>query len=306
MEIDAEVSDDLTDEEEIEEKLIFMELDNCHELNQDTQIKFLGLDREKPLVIVNGISYSGPWEEPLGTLLILDKTPPDQRKCQHCDPIIRKPLADEYELKYKVDKMLKMSRVVIVKKEDEEEDLRKLAKGGENVEEGESSDDSLDEYYAANVEAPAKTLVDETDPQQPLPDEQTMLPGPSTSGATVDETSMLFQALQSEYTPVKDTRTPSQPGTSSGHTPSDTRRPEYPTGFKPEPPSPAKEFTDMSFQSVLDQSETTLSEISAFTLADPNETQGSIGADLGISPGKSSALRRIDDALPGCSKDSYY
>uniref|UniRef100_A0A8D9E4U6 Transcription factor TFIIIC triple barrel domain-containing protein n=1 Tax=Cacopsylla melanoneura TaxID=428564 RepID=A0A8D9E4U6_9HEMI len=148
-------SEDLTEEEEVEEKLIFMELDNKQTFEGDEQIEFLGLEHTEPVVNINGITYKGCWEDALGTLLVLDGMPQGKAETVY-DPLLTEPLDDTiYEIKHKTDKILKMSRCVIVKNQELEPDLRQVIKMDKGQNEDSSEEENIEEAYAAlNKEQP--------------------------------------------------------------------------------------------------------------------------------------------------------
>lgn len=145
-------TDDLTEEEEVEEKEIFLELDSNQEYGDNPHVEFLGLDQEKPLMNLNGITYKGTWEEALGTVLFLEET----NELESYHPLLKNDLNYVLDVKYKTKKILKMSRCVIVKNRETVEDIRTVikrtaAEAGENGQYS-SEEENLDEYYSATIE----------------------------------------------------------------------------------------------------------------------------------------------------------
>lgn len=169
-------TDDLTEEEEVEEKEIFLELDSKQEFGENSHIEFLGLDQEKPLVNINGVTYKGTWEDALGTVLFLEET--DERESYH--PLLKEDLNYVLDVKYKTRKLLKMARCVIVKNREVVENVRTVIKRTAEEENGQlsSEEENLDEYYSAEIEPEnVRNLAD------PLPEDK-----PSTSSNTQDDT----------------------------------------------------------------------------------------------------------------------
>lgn len=149
-------SDDSTEDEEVEEQEVFVELDNKQEFGNDPHIQFLGLDQEKPMLNINGVTYQGSWEDALGTLLLLEESLDEPSP----HSLLKDNVGNLFTVKHKVDKILKMSRCVLVKNQEVYEDLRTVIKRNEGLEKAESSEEeNLDEYYSAVIEPknPSKT-----------------------------------------------------------------------------------------------------------------------------------------------------
>lgn len=84
-------------------------------LNPDTKIKIIGLDTANPLAQVNGRFYQGDYELALGTkMFFAPSSPPDSK-----DWFGKRTTAEPFSYVDKTNKVLKMKRIFINKKEAE-------------------------------------------------------------------------------------------------------------------------------------------------------------------------------------------
>lgn len=272
MAVASSDSDDLTEEEEIEEKLVFLDLvDNKQTFGVDTNIQLVGLDRDEPVANIDGIMYKGKWEDALGTVLIMDEGPVEESA--KVDPLLQEPLETVYTIKHKIDKILKLTRCVVVHKADvETADLRKTVKlenADVNAENSESSEEE-------NIEDVYVSTLGTTTPAD----------APGTSGnkqADADKYKHRFKpkarpdpCKQTDNLLETDTSQYETQDTSQGETQSSdvgvSEPQDYQLSQDQDTSAATSTLSQMSLQSLLEHSQATLSDITDLTLVDPTQS----------------------------------
>ncbi|KAL1456331.1 hypothetical protein WDU94_001070 [Cyamophila willieti] len=297
-----------------------MELDNKQSFEGDMQIEFLGLEHAEPVVNINGVTYKGSWEDALGTLLVLDGMPQEKAETFY-DPLLTEPLDDTiYEIKHKTNKILKMSRCVIVKNQELEPELRQVIKADKDPDEETSEEENIEEAYAAmNKEQPEPGGSEDVlqgfqnKPVPPVPKkslyrfstsvqpkrknrgEENTDTGEepmeqSTLGESFDQSDLLNE---SEFQQEED----SQMNLSEEDDPFKVIKTESPDISK---------FSHLSVQSLLEQSQNTLEDISNSTFMDSSlvseSPERSNIAESSQGSNVSSSQTNVNIDLPSCSK----
>lgn len=122
-------------------------------LEPDPQIKLIGLDTKQPIAQINGRFYEGEYDFAMGTKLLFGLSS-DEPESYSQDWFGTKDPAEPYTFFDKTNKVLKMKRIFISKKEDEDSSQIKEELNSKKYEMESTYGEALGKFLAENRKAP--------------------------------------------------------------------------------------------------------------------------------------------------------